>query len=328
MATPNLNTIYRIKSRGGGIYGYYLTTNSMSNNQNVYISEKKSSKTQMWKVIDNGNGAYKIVSCSDSNYGLNYYWKNGYGKAGNCDIYKHSGNSDANLAFDRSSNASDVFRIKLSSSTANLYLSPDGTNSGSNVSWSSVVSDDVTQYWKFEVVDESEIEEPIIPPGNGLYWPTVSRVINQYYSYDTTTKTGHNGIDVNPTTADIPGDNIYSIANGVVERIFDWKEGDSTSGNGSMGKCIFVKHDKSVTDANVYLRSIYMHLDSINVKVGDNVSKGAVIGTMGHTGNCISSTGGNGTHLHFAVKTNPTAFTSIDFNFGTFTDPLTFTYDD
>lgn len=328
--TPELNTVYRVKSHGGGTNGKYLTTSSMSNNQNVYIDEKRASKTQLWKVVDNGSGNYKLVSYSDSTYGLNYRWTNGYGNAGNCDIYKHSTNSDANIAFDSSSNSNNVFRIKLAGGTISLYLDPAGTDTGSNVSWEAYNNDNATQYWMFEKVDKTELDEleSAAPSGGTLCWPTVSKVINQYYSYDPTTKLGHNGIDVNPTVTDIPGDNIYSIADGVVERIFDWNEGDSTSGNGSMGKCILVKHDSSVSDANVYLRSIYMHLDSINVKVGDSVNKGTIIGTMGHTGYCVSSTGGNGTHLHFAIKTNSSPFNSIDFNFGTFTDPMSFTYDD
>ena len=48
-----------------------------------------------------------------------------------------------------------------------------------------------------------------------------------------------------------------------------------------------------------------MHLNQINVKVGDIVSSGTVIGTMGNTGNVIpvptSSNPYNGTHLHFCL---------------------------
>ena len=51
-----------------------------------------------------------------------------------------------------------------------------------------------------------------------------------------------------------------------------------------------------------------MHLNQINVKVGDTVSVGQVIGTMGNTGNVIpvpnESNPFGGTHLHFVLMKN------------------------
>lgn len=48
-----------------------------------------------------------------------------------------------------------------------------------------------------------------------------------------------------------------------------------------------------------------MHLEKINVSVGDKINKGDIIGTMGNTGNVIPTpTNVNsqlGTHLHFVL---------------------------
>lgn len=54
------------------------------------------------------------------------------------------------------------------------------------------------------------------------------------------------------------------------------------------GKTIFIKH------TNGYI-SCYGHLNDFNVKVGDSVKRGKVIGHMGKTGKCSAQ------HLHFGI---------------------------
>ena len=44
------------------------------------------------------------------------------------------------------------------------------------------------------------------------------------------------------------------------------------------------------------------HLDSINVKVGDQVNEEAIVGKQGNTGNVYSTSGGDGTHLDITIK--------------------------
>ena len=44
------------------------------------------------------------------------------------------------------------------------------------------------------------------------------------------------------------------------------------------------------------------HLDSIDVKVGDTVTQGQIVGKGGKTGNVIPLAGGDGSHLDLTVQ--------------------------
>lgn len=80
------------------------------------------------------------------------------------------------------------------------------------------------------------------------------------------------------------GEDVFVTANGVVvEAKFDTEKG--------MGNYILVKHN------DVY-STFYSHLKSLNVKAGDVLKKGQVIGCVGNTG--VST----GSHLHYEVIKN------------------------
>ena len=87
----------------------------------------------------------------------------------------------------------------------------------------------------------------------------------------------HNGIDL--VGAQV-GDQVRAIADGMVVTA----KSDPTAGN-------FVRLDHG---QNVHTR--YLHMDSLNVRAGQRVTKGQVIGTYGNTGNST------GPHLHFEVR--------------------------
>ena len=127
-------------------------------------------------------------------------------------------------------------------------------------------------------------------PINKWVWPTISNyVITGYYSYY------HNALDI----ASGHGSDIYAANYGVVTSV----KGGCTVGdlycNGRGGNYIVIKHNTN----NYY--TVYMHLKDIYVSVGDVVTSGQVIGTMGNTGNVIPvPTSYNpyaGTHLHFCL---------------------------
>jgi murein DD-endopeptidase MepM/ murein hydrolase activator NlpD len=81
------------------------------------------------------------------------------------------------------------------------------------------------------------------------------------------------------------GTPIYASDSGIVAMV-GW--------NGGYGKCIIIKHADGYS-------TLYGHLSSYSVSVGDTVSQGQMIGSMGSTGNST------GPHLHFAIRYNGNA---------------------
>ena len=82
------------------------------------------------------------------------------------------------------------------------------------------------------------------------------------------------------------GSNVLSVANGTVEEV---------GNNYLRGNYVVINHGNN-------LKSVYGSLgDNVSVKVGQNVSKGDVIGTAGKTAHSELSAG---THLHFEMLDN------------------------
>lgn len=122
-----------------------------------------------------------------------------------------------------------------------------------------------------------------------LYWPVedLKRGFNQAYGvnkayYSQFGLNGHEGIDFWATH----GSNIYACADGTVKMVHQITDGWHNYGT----------HVR-ITHANGY-ETIYAHFHSINVKVGDKVTAGQVIGLADSTGNST------GTHLHLTLKHN------------------------
>jgi murein DD-endopeptidase MepM/ murein hydrolase activator NlpD len=141
---------------------------------------------------------------------------------------------------------------------------------------------------KREMQKEKVLKEPVkqiivkgtkVVPSRGtgnLAWPTVGG----YVSSKMGTRWGkfHKGIDIaRPSSY-----TIKAADNGVVVEA-GW--------DGGYGKKIVINHNNG-------LKTVYAHLSSINVRVGQTVEKGQKIGVMGSTGHST------GTHLHFEVHKN------------------------
>lgn len=105
---------------------------------------------------------------------------------------------------------------------------------------------------------------------------------------------GHSGLDISAPT----GTPVVSVAAGTVVSM--------NASGAAYGNHVVVKH----ADGRY---TLYAHLNSTSVSVGQSVSAGQQVGTVGSTGNS------SGPHLHFEVRTHPT-----DFSSGIFLDPLTY----
>lgn len=75
----------------------------------------------------------------------------------------------------------------------------------------------------------------------------------------------------------------------VIGRAIGKKNNKGSAGTESYGNYVQIQHSNGYT-------TLYAHLDSVSVKVGQTVKKGQRIGYMGNTGNSY------GAHTHFEVR--------------------------
>jgi hypothetical protein len=109
-----------------------------------------------------------------------------------------------------------------------------------------------------------------------ITWPTIQSPITAYFGeLGPYWVNGHTGLDFG-VASNTP---VYAVSNAEVT-FSGWK--------GAYGKCIMI--------SNGWYTFLYGHLDSIDVKIGDKVTAGQVIGKSGDTGNS------SGPHLHFEVR--------------------------
>lgn len=95
----------------------------------------------------------------------------------------------------------------------------------------------------------------------------------------------HYGVDI----GNVRGTTVVASASGVVTRVVNvCVEGKSSCG-GRYGNLVIIQHNNGT-------KTVYAHLSKVSVSVGQDVSQGQKIATLGNTG---SSTG---PHLHFEVE--------------------------
>ncbi len=111
-------------------------------------------------------------------------------------------------------------------------------------------------------------------------WPLKGKVTTEFG--DTTPyQKSHTGIDI----ASKKGDPITPFMSGTVT-VAD------TSGKTGYGKYVSVYHGNNVS-------SLYAHMDAVNVRVGQTVAPGDIIGYEGATGHVV---GNPGNHVHFEIR--------------------------
>jgi murein DD-endopeptidase MepM/ murein hydrolase activator NlpD len=104
----------------------------------------------------------------------------------------------------------------------------------------------------------------------------------------------HSGMDF---TAPL-GTEIYATGNGVIAYVNSSKRG--------LGNHIIINHGYGYS-------TIYAHLDSFNVRSGQKVERGDVIGFVGNTGLSVAS------HLHYEVKLNGRNVDPVNYYFNDLT---------
>jgi len=118
--------------------------------------------------------------------------------------------------------------------------------------------------------------------------PTSGKVTGNFNGY-CSSGNSHRGVDI----AAPLGRDVYAAYDGVVERA-EVQTGESES----YGLLVRLRHEAGY-------KTLYAHLDSEVVTIGQSVSKGDLIGRVGSTGNST------GPHLHFEVRRNNERLTGI-----------------
>ena len=127
---------------------------------------------------------------------------------------------------------------------------------------------------------------------NNLLWPTKSTSITGKYGEDGSKRSNgtryHSGIDIGSSI----GDPCYAVADGVV--VMCKNKDDDKNTIGGRGRYIVIYH------SNGDFSSLYEHLDTVNVKLGDTVKQGDIIGKTGNSG-WQAKNKHYAAHLHFGL---------------------------
>jgi murein DD-endopeptidase MepM/ murein hydrolase activator NlpD len=107
----------------------------------------------------------------------------------------------------------------------------------------------------------------------------------------------HTGMDFTAPT----GTDVYATGNGVISSVQSSQRG--------LGNNIIIDHGFGYT-------SIYAHLDRFNVRKGQKVQRGDVIGYVGNTGTSVAP------HLHYEIKLNGNNVDPVNFYFNDLTPEM------
>jgi murein DD-endopeptidase MepM/ murein hydrolase activator NlpD len=151
------------------------------------------------------------------------------------------------------------------------------TNTGIQVVSDKLVSINLKTH-KVEIHDPSG--KVITQINASTVWPVLGTVTLEFGESDLPYQPFHTGIDIASSNGKI-GDPVTPFMKGTVTYVGDLSWG--------YGKHIIIDHGNNIT-------SLYEHLSSINVKLGNKVEPGNVIGNEGNTG------WSTGPHLHFEIR--------------------------
>lgn len=123
-------------------------------------------------------------------------------------------------------------------------------------------------------------QNPILPPGN-----TFVDVTYRYGSTQENQREPHHGVEF----LNKFGTPVHAAADGVIQFAGPDKEAVYSPWTGFYGNVVVIRHADE-------MYTLYAHLSRIDVKAGDEVKTGDLIGEVGHSGVAT------GSHLHFEVR--------------------------
>lgn len=150
------------------------------------------------------------------------------------------------------------------------------------------------EIFDLEVAIRDRLGDRRLPSIKGLLaWP-MNGILTQGYGNTGFTSLGynfHNGLDI----ASPAGTQIYAAADGTVV--------GAGTGGGAYGNWVAIKHNIATSSGNRGLITLYAHMSSFRVSVGQPVEQGELVGFEGNTGNTTRLLYGphRGFHLHFTV---------------------------
>ena len=132
-------------------------------------------------------------------------------------------------------------------------------------------------------------------PGETMFFSQVFGVNGTYYQNAGINIIGHNGLDI----VTKHGQEVYAAHDGIITEA-------GTDIKGGIGVVIRTKEKYDYLGGQNYFATWYWHLENFNVKIGEEVSQGQLVGLADNTG---FSTGD---HLHFGLKALDDTFNTIN----------------
>lgn len=149
--------------------------------------------------------------------------------------------------------------------------------------------------------------DPLLDMSNGICPTPGGGIAGGRFGYKRNSGKTHNGLDLKAEV----GTNVYAMFDctitftcdkyssdvpwGKYDKVYDGRNKISAAGNRIWMDCTLPSGEKLLIK--------YFHLESVNVKVGDQIKSGDLVGTVGKTGSASSGESG-GPHLHLEVYKN------------------------
>lgn len=288
---------------------------TLKNGTIVRCWPKDGSTEQIWRIQHISGNIYRLLTQKSASYCFDIYRANAALRAGQtCDIWASGKDTTAqNIILYKCSNGNYIIRMN-----ANSNLAVTSAGSKSQLKLASFSASNTAQQWIFTDKNGNRINVDNTSAGTTTSTTAATttaafvKPLKSSYSTNITTQSwgtsGHLGVDLG--TSGNRASTVHSIYPGTVYKIIK-----NDSGWGNM---VIVQH--TINGKTFYSGYAHMANNSIVVSVGQSLSAGQKLGTMGSTGNS------SGAHVHLVIfsgsvtkNTIPAGYTSSKISGDTFT---------